>query len=151
MKKTLFVDMVTGTALMLLAIFWFYEASKMARVELGIGSGGYPTVISVALFIAGLLLAARSIIKGLPKPEGKIDRKAALRVVIFVGVTVAYVQAMRFLGFLLLTPLYLFFACCFFQYRKKVVAAIASVCVTAVLYGVFRMIFYVGLPTFRLF
>ena len=151
MKKTLFVDMVTGIVLMLLAAFWFYEANKMMKVDLGIGPGGYPKFVSVCLFLLGFLLTLQSVIKGLPKPEGKIDRKAMLRTVIYVGITFIYVQAMRYLGFLLLTPLYLFFACCFFKYRKKVVAAIASVGVTVILYVVFRIIFHVALPVFRLF
>jgi len=151
MKKTLFVDMLTGILLMLFAAYWFYEANKMMKVDLGIGPGGYPMFVSAGLFLMGVILTVQSVIKGLPKPEGKIDRKAVLRVVIFIVVTFAYVQLMRYVGFLLITPFYMFFACCFFEYRKKIIAAIASVCVTAVLFVVFRMVFYVALPTFRLF
>ena len=143
--------MVTGIFLMLFASYWFYEANKMMKVDLGIGPGGYPMFVSTGLFIMGLILTIQSIIKGIPKPEGKIEKKAALRVVVFVIVTFAYVQLMRYVGFLLLTPFYMFFACCFFEYRKKIIAAIASVCVPVVLFVVFRMVFYVALPTFKLF
>ena len=151
MKKTLFVDMVTGIVIMLVAAYWFYEANKMAKVDIGIGPGGYPMFVSSCFFFLGLILFLLNIIKGLPKPAGKIDRKAMLRTVIFVTVTVVYVWTMKYLGFLLLSPLYLFFSCCFFGYRKKLVAAIASVGVTAVVYIIFRIIFFVSLPVFRLF
>ena len=151
MKKTLFVDMITGLVLMIISAYWFYVANKMMKVDLGIGPGGYPMFVSVGLFFTGFLLFLKTVIKGFPKPEGKIDSKAILRIVIFVVITYIYVRAMRYAGFLLLTPPYLFFACWFFKYRKKVTAAIASVGVTAVLYFVFRILFYVALPTFRLF
>jgi hypothetical protein len=150
-KKTLFVDMITGIALMLLSVYWFYQASKMPKVDLGIGPGGYPMFVSTGLFFMGLLLTIMSVRKGLPKPAGKIDRKAVLRMLIFITVSFAYVRAMRYLGFLLLTPVYIFFACWFFQYRKKHIAAIASIVITAVLYIIFRRFFFVPLPDFRLF
>ena len=151
MKNTRFVDMVTGIAIMLVAAYWFYEASKMIKVDLGIGPGGYPMFVSSFFFAMGLLLFLQNIIKGLPRPASKIDRKAMARTVIFVTVTFAYVWSMKYLGFLLLSPPYLFFACCFFGYRKKLVAAIASIGITATIYVVFRMIFYVSLPVFRFF
>ena len=143
--------MVTGILLMLLAAYWFYVANGMTKVEFGIGPGGYPMFVSAGLFVVGLILTLQSVIQGLPKPKGKIDRKTALRVVIFVVITFLYVRLLRPLGFVLLTPPYLFFACCFFKYRRKIVAGIASIVVTAILYIVFRMIFYVPLPVFRLF
>ena len=143
--------MVTGIAIMALSAYWFYEASKMTKVDLGIGPGGYPMFISTGLFLMGLLLTLLSIRKGLPKLEGKIDRKAILRMFIFVAVSFAYVRAMRYVGFILLTPPYIFFACWFFQYRRKLVAAITSIVVTAILYIVFRVFFFVPLPYLRLF
>ena len=150
MKKTLFVDMVTGIVLMLVSAYWFYDATRMMKVDLGIGPAGYPKFVSVCLFLLALILTVQSVIRGLPKPAGKIDRKVMLRLVIFVAATVVYTQAMQYLGFLLLTPFYLFFACWFFRYRKLVTAAIASIAVTGVLYVIFGMLFFVALPEFRL-
>jgi hypothetical protein len=150
-KDTRFVDMMTGIVIMLICAYWFIEASRMMKVELGIGPGGYPMFASGGLFIMGLLLTIQNIIKGLPKPQGKIDRKGMLRMLFFVAVTFVYVWAMKYLGFLLLTPPYLFFALYFFMYRKKLIAAIISIGVTAVLFIVFRIIFFVALPDFRLF
>ena len=151
MKETRFADMITGILIMSLAAFWFYEGNKMMKVDLGLGPGSYPMFVSVGFFFVGLLLFIQNVIKGVPKPQLTIDRKVVLRTIIFILVSFVYVRAMRYLGFLLLTPPYIFFACCFFQYRKKVIAVIASIVVTAILYVVFRMIFFVALPTFRLF
>jgi len=151
MKETRFADMITGILIMGIASYWFFEANKMMKVDLGIGPGGYPMFVSIGFFTVGFLLFIQNVIKGLPKPDLKLDRKVILRTIIFITVSFVYVRAMRYLGFLLLTPPYIFFACWFFQYRKRGVAIIASIVVTAILYVVFRMIFYVALPTFRLF
>jgi hypothetical protein len=150
-KKTSFADLVTGILIMLLSAYWFITASKMPKVEFGIGPGGYPMFVSGTLFFLGLLLTILNVRKGLPKPEGKFDWNAARRIAIFVVVSFVYVRAMRIFGFILLTPPYLFFACCFFHYRKKHIAAITSIVVTAFLYIVFRKFFFVALPDFRLF
>jgi hypothetical protein len=150
-KNTRFVDTVTGVVLMLIAAYWFLEANRMAKVDLGIGPGGYPMFVSSILFLLGFLQILKNVIKGLPKPVGNINQKAIMRTVVFVVATIVYVWLMRYLGYLLLTPLYLFFACCWFCYRKKITAAIASIGVTAVVYFIFRIIFLVPLPRFRLF
>jgi len=140
-----------GIFFMLLAAFWFYHASQMRQVELGIGPGGYPQFVSVGLFFLGLILAIQSLVKGFPKWELKIDWKSVLRQAIFFGVTLMYIRLMRYLGFVLLTPFYLFFQCWFFGYRKYLIAAIMSIGLTAGIFVVFRMIFFVMLPAFRLF
>ena len=144
-------DLVMGIMFILLSIFWFYHANRMMTVELGIGPGGYPKFVSVGLFFLGLILTLQTIKKGLPKWDVKIDWKAVLRTVIFVAVTFAYIRLMNVLGYVLLTPLYTFFACWFFGYRRYHIIAILSISVTAGIYVVFRIIFLVMLPVFRLF
>jgi len=151
MKKTQLSDLIMGIVLLLLAAFWYFQATKMTKVELGIGPGGYPKFISVCLFLLALILIVQTVRKGLPKWEGKINRKELARQVIFFVSTFAYIHFMSILGFLLLTPLYLFFQCWFFGYRKYIVAGIMSIGLTAGTYYVFQMIFHIMLPSFRLF
>ena len=151
MKETRYADLIAGIMLMLLSAFWFFQAEEMLKVDHGIGPGDYPKFVAVALFFLGAILTLQSLIKGLPKWKTKIDKKPALRFIVFVAVTVVYIRLMKFLGFNLVTPLYIFFGCWFFGYRKYVVAAVTSVGVTAGIYIVFRMIFMVMLPEFRLF
>ena len=151
MKETRHADLVTGVLLMLLAAFWFYHANKMLKVELGIGPGGYPKFVAVCFFFLGFVLSLQSVIRKLPKWEVSIDRKAASRLLIFVAATFVYVWMLKILGFNLLTPLYLFFGSWFFGYRKYLIAAIMSIGLTAGIHIVFRVIFMVMLPEFRLF
>ena len=140
-----------GLFFVFLAIFWFVEAGNMTKVDAGLGPGDYPRFVAGGLFVLGLLLAASSLLRGLPGKEGAMDRKAAFRLVVFLAATLAYVQLMKPLGFLLSTPFYLFFGIWFFGYRKYLVAVVSSIGMSVVIYVVFRMIFQVMLPEFRLF
>ncbi|GHU07731.1 hypothetical protein FACS1894158_16350 [Betaproteobacteria bacterium] len=151
MKNTRRADFVMGLLFVFLAIFWFVEAEGMLKVDAGLGPGDYPKVVASGFFIFGLLLTLSSLFKGLPKKETSMDRKAALRLIIFVAVTLLYVQLMKPIGFLLSTPFYLFFGMWFFGYRKYLIAVVSSVGMTAAIYIVFRLIFQVMLPEFRLF
>ncbi|MDR2451940.1 MAG: tripartite tricarboxylate transporter TctB family protein [Candidatus Accumulibacter sp.] len=150
MKNTRRADLVMGLLFVFLAIFWFVEAQSMVQVDAGLGPGDYPKVVAAGLFFFGLLLTISSLLAGLPKKEGVMDRKAALRLIVFVAATIAYVQLMKPLGFVLTTPFYLFFGIWFFGYRKYVIAAVCSVGMTAAIHVVFRMIFQVMLPELRL-
>jgi putative tricarboxylic transport membrane protein len=151
MKNTRRADLVMGLLFVFLAIYWFVEAEGMLKAEVGLGPGDYPKVIAVGLFFLGLMLTISSLFEGLPKKEGRMDRKAAARLTVFVAATILYVQLMKPLGFLLSTPFYLLFGIEFFGYRKHVIAVVGSISMTAAIYVVFRMIFLVMLPEFRLF
>lgn len=151
MKKAQLADLIMGILLMVLAAFWFFKATKMVKLEYGIGPGGYPKFISIGLFILALILTVQSLKKGLPKWQGNINRREVLRQIIFLVVTFVYIRLMSILGFLILTPVYLFFQCWLFGYRKYIVAGIMSVGLTAGIYYMFRVIFLIMLPEFRLF
>ncbi|MDR1613503.1 MAG: tripartite tricarboxylate transporter TctB family protein [Planctomycetota bacterium] len=151
MKNTRLADLVMGLLFVFLAIYWFVEAEGMVKADAGLGPGDYPKVVAAGLFLLGLLLAVSSLLAGLPRKEGAMDRKAALRLILFVAATIVYVQLMKPLGFLLTTPFYLFFGMWFFGYRKYAIAAVCSVGMTAAIHVVFRMIFQVMLPELRLF
>jgi len=150
-KETRLADFIVGIVFMLLGVVWFYQANDMMKVDLGIGPGDYPKFIAIGLFSLGLLQAAKNAVKGLSINEIKINRKQLLRLVIFVVVSFLYVRLMDYLGFILLTPFYVFFACWFFGYRKYIIIVIASIATTALIHLVFRVLFLVMLPEFRLF
>ena len=151
MKETRQADLIMGIIFIILGVFWFYQATQMRRVEFGIGPGGYPKFVSVVFILLGVIFTIQNISKGLPKWVGLADWKAALRVVIFAAVTFIYIHSMRTLGFILPTPFYLFFSFWFFRYQRYLIAVILSISITAAIHVVFRMIFMVMLPTFRLF
>jgi hypothetical protein len=143
---------------MAISIATFLIAGKMPTVPKGIGPGGYPMVISAVLFVLGLALSIqnfpRKSISGAPakKDTGKPISWQTLKRPLMIGVVVfIYIRGMFYLGFLLLTPFFLFFTIWFFGYRRWLRAAIISVVTTAIIYVVFYYGFQVLLPRFILF
>jgi putative tricarboxylic transport membrane protein len=140
-----------GIGFMVLAVFVFVAASRMLTVEKGIGPGDYPKVVAAGLFILGAILSIDSFLRGFPPLTEKINKNAVRRLVVFIAVSLFYVWSMRFLGFIVATLPFLFFGMYFFGYKKRLTMIIVSIGVTAAIYVVFRLIFLVMLPTFRLF
>jgi hypothetical protein len=151
MNKTRRVDFFTGIGFMALAVYVFTTANHFFKVDKGIGPGDYPKVIAVGLFILGAILSLSSFLQGFSGETAKPNWRAALRLAIFVAVTLVYIQLMKILGFIVLTPFYLFFGIYFFGYRKWLTMALTSILVTAAIHVIFREIFLVMLPVFRLF
>jgi hypothetical protein len=151
MKKTRRADFGMGIGFMALAVFVFISANQMMKADKGIGPGDYPKVVAAGLFVLGAILSVDSFLRGFPPLTEKIDRKAVRRLVIFIAVSLVYVWSMRFLGFLAATPFFLFFGIYFFGYRKWLTMALVSIGVTAAIHLIFRVLFLVMLPVFRLF
>jgi hypothetical protein len=151
MKKTRRVDFGMGIGFMALAVFVFLTANRMMQVDKGIGPGDYPKVIAVGLFILGAILSIDSFLRGFPPLTEKINWKIVIRTIIFIAVSILYIQLLRPLGFILLTPFYLFFGIYYFGYRKWRTMILVSILVTAAIHLIFREIFFVMLPVFRLF
>jgi len=152
------VDFFTGLGIMAVSVAVYSIAGKMPNAKIGIGPGEYPTVIAVVLFFLGIALSLQNIPwkgkagKAAKDSSGKaisfqmIKRPFLMAIVVF-----AYIRGMFYLGFLLLTPFFLFFAIWFFGYRRYLRAAVISLVTTGIIYVVFYYGFQVLLPRFILF
>lgn len=152
------VDFGTGIAIMAVSVAVFIMAGEMPTVPKGIGPGGYPMVISVALFFLGLALSIQNFPRK-PKPGAPVKKDSGkpitwqmLKRPLLIGIVVfVYIRGMFYLGFLLLTPFFLFFTIWFFGYRRWLRSAVISILTTAIIYVVFYHGFQVLLPRFALF
>jgi putative tricarboxylic transport membrane protein len=152
------VDFGTGIALMGLSGTVFFIAKGMPTVPRGIGPGGYPIVIAVILFVLGLALTLQNLPRkalatgAAAAPAGKsLSWKLLKRPFLISLVVFAYIRGLFFLGFVFLTPFFLFFTIWFFGYRRWLRAAIISIVTTGIIYAVFYYGFQVLLPRFNLF
>lgn len=144
-------DFVSGIAFMGLASVVYLYANQMAKVPLGIGPGDYPRVIAIGMFILGGILTLQSCLKGL-KPGAKIYGPEALkRVGSLVLITFIYIQLLKYLGFLYLTPFFLAAAMLMFGVKKRSLIIYTSIGVSVIIYVVFYYGFQVLLPNFSLF
>jgi|LFRM01.1.fsa_nt_gb putative tricarboxylic transport membrane protein len=151
MKEKNFPDLIAGLLFTGIAIAVFLMSNNFVSAKLGLGAGGYPRTIAVIMFVLGIIMTAKSLAKGLPRPNFKIDKDTAVHLTAFLVVTIVYLAAMRYIGFLFLTPFYLFGAMLMFGHKKPSSAAIISIASSIVIYFIFTKVFMVFLPEFSLF
>lgn len=144
-------DFWTGIGFMCLAVLVFILTIGMIEVPRGISPADYPRVIAVGLFILGAIQAVQGWKKGSPALKDLYPPGAFMRVLGLVLITFVYVKLMGYLGFLYLTPFFLYAAMYYFGVRKPVSMVIISIAVTVCIYVVFKVAFHVPLPRFTLF
>lgn len=151
MNKNKYPDLIAGLCFTGIAIAVFLMSNDLVMAKLGLGAGGYPKTIAVIMFILGIIMTGKSLAKGLPKWNFKLDKQTALRLAAFLFLTIAYLAGMRYIGFLFLTPFYLFAAMLMFGHEKYLSAAVTSMASSVVIYLIFTKAFMVFLPEFSLF
>jgi len=150
-RETKLTDFWTGIGVIVFGTAAIILTEGMQKVPQGIGPGDYPRVIAIGLCVLGAVLAIQSILKGFPKLQGEVPWKSIKRVFIMVLLTFAYIQFMRYLGFLLTTPFFLISTMYLYGYRKWKSVIAVSIGVSAAVYFIFYSIFLVLLPRFSLF
>lgn len=152
MAKIKRADLLTGLGLCALAVYVYLEASGMPAARRGLGPGGYPKFIAIGLFVLGLVLAIQSFVAGMAPVETRaFDHRRLGRMAAFAALSLAYAFALRPLGFILATIVFLFAAVNFFGYRRRGMAALFSIGLSLIIYAIFRHIFLVLLPTGSIF
>ena len=146
MKNTKACDLVIGLIYVISGLWVIWHVRGFQTVPRGIGPSGYPTVIAILMVVLGAAQVIRSLSDGWPKFSIAIDAKVAPKVVAMVVLSFIYVHVMTYLGFLLLTPFYLFVLMCLFGYKKYFRAAVTSVLVSTCTWVVFAKIFMIFLP-----
>ena len=155
-KKSLFVkdtkvaaDFIIAILIIAIAIIFFIDSISLPTKTQGIGPGVYPQFICIILFVLGIVQIIKCIliVGGIPVVDAeKTDKKGLLRVFIMVLATYLLYKLLKPVGFLIVAPIYLFFAICFFGYKNKLKAAIFSVIFTTAVYFLFTKVFLVMLP-----
>jgi hypothetical protein len=146
------VDLGTGIALEMLAVYVYLVADKMPKVKLGIGPGGYPTVVAIGLAILGAALIIQSLlrIKKIPG-EKKYTPYELLKVAILAAMVAGYIEGMRYAGFVVMTPIFLLAAMYMYGLRKPLKMVVISIVATVVVYVLFNKFFLVLLPQSTIF
>ena len=136
---------------MIIAVVVFFLTINMPKVPLGIGPGEYPRVVGLGLFILGGILAVQSRHKGSPSIKDLYPAGSLKKVCVLAGVTFIYIKLLEYLGFVLLTPVFLVCVMLLFGERRLYISVPISLGVTLGIYYVFHNVFHVLLPRFTLF
>lgn len=151
MAKKRFSDLIIGIGFMALGVATFLMANDLQKVKLGIGPGGFPKFISVALVLLGLCMTVSVVRHGFNKPEIHMEKKQILLLLSAIAMCVLYIALVPTVGFALLTPFLLFGMLLLFGNRSYLMCAVISVVTTAAVWLLFTKVFMIFLPTCRLF
>jgi hypothetical protein len=139
----------------LLALFggwylWLTAGAPHRRLPYDPGIMFVPRILASGLIFLSALLIFQQIIPRLPRPEeappDRLDSGERLRIFGLFGLTVAYTALLPWLGFLLVTPVYLIAAMVLSGSRSRASIGVIAVIVTAVIYVSFVYFFKVSLP-----
>jgi hypothetical protein len=139
----------------LLALFggwylWLTTAGPHRRLPYDPGIMFVPRILASALIFLSVLLILQQIVPRLPRPKemppDRLDSRAWFQTFGLFGLTVAYTALLAWLGFLLVTPVYLVAAMVVSGAGWRPRTAIVAFAVTGVIYVSFVYFFKVSLP-----
>jgi hypothetical protein len=139
----------------LLAIFggwylWLTTAAPHRRLPHDPGIMFVPKILACGLIFLSVLLILQQIVPRLPRPEEvppeRMDSRERLQTFGLFGLTVTYTLLLPWLGFLLVTPVYLVAAMLLSGARSRLNCGVTAVVVTGVIYVSFVYFFSVSLP-----
>ena len=131
----------------IVSIFFFFSSSNFPR-----DSAAFPKVIALILTVLNTILFVQAFVKR-EKVKQKKERERILPIrTIFTAIlTIAYILLVNIVGFILLTPIYIFIISSELGYRNKAISIIVALATTFTIYLVFKVVLGVPVPSGFLF
>jgi Tripartite tricarboxylate transporter TctB family len=148
-------NLVLGALLILFGgwYLWLTIGRPYRRLPHDPGIMFLPRILACGLIFLSVLLILQQIMRQLPRPDeappDRLDPREWLHAVGLFGLTVAYTALLPWLGFLLVTPVYLV-AAMLLSGAHRGGSTVTAVIVTGVIYVSFVYFFRVSLPSLSL-
>ena len=152
------VDLAMACALAAFGALLIYFTSQLNPwpTFYPIGKQGLPYAIGAFLLVVGLVLVGRRLrtwraeVSNIVFEEGSEDEEghpaSALRAVAVAGATIAYAVTLPSAGFLIGTPVFIFFGLWVMRLRAPLVLVLAPLLFTVVVFAIFNNALSVPLP-----
>lgn len=141
-------DIKAGICLILFSAGVFWYASRYAEIAINLyGPNFFPQLISVLIFICGILLIVNAVRGTAPKKGEWIDKKGFIRMAIAIGICVGYLLLMQVIGFAISSCIFLFTLMTFLRQRGVMKRIFSSVVVSVLVWGIFRYFLVIPMPT----
>ena len=142
-------DLVSGLLTVILGLIFYTSTLKIKPAKLGLSPADFPRLITIAMMICGVALILKSFLsKSSSKKE--IDFGFIKKFIALIVMFVVYVWLLNKVGFLYLTPFFIFGTAYIFGMKKIYVNILLSIGTTIVVYYIFSRVFLVPLPDFSL-
>lgn len=158
-------DVFSGFFLLIVSVIIFFTSFTFEALTTSlVGPAFMPQIIAVIMAIFSIIIAVSGFRKSKAVnkeavPEEKVsneeelivtEKKSYKPVLITFGLMAAYVVLMPYIGFLIMTVVYMFLQMLILSHvtnRKIWLFLLISVVISAAIYYLFRNVFYVMLPT----
>ncbi|MCC8025958.1 MAG: tripartite tricarboxylate transporter TctB family protein [Clostridium sp.] len=131
------------------SLYAFFTARTFPPGSNGaLGPGFFPQVLAVLVIFLSVLELIGSRNAEIPQEQQEVTlfRKENLKVWLSVAAVIVYIWTLKYIGFKIMTPIYLFIMLFFFKVRNKLVLAGVPLGITILLYYVFSVLLHVQLP-----
>lgn len=143
-------DFVSGILITIIGLVFFISTLKIKPAKLGLSPADFPRLITVALMICGIALVLKSLFSKQMPYKKTTDSSFVKKFIALIAMFLVYVSLVNTIGFLYLTPFFVFGAAYMFGLKKLYLNIFLSIGSTIVVYYVFSKIFLVPLPDFSL-
>jgi putative tricarboxylic transport membrane protein len=147
-----FNEIIFGSVFLLLSVGFFSLTFGFPKQTIALSPTVFPRFVTACLSLLSLLLMAQGIRKPRSSHEEKkeLDKTFAVRFLLLAAIGLAYTQAIRLMGYIVATPLFIAGSMLVFGEKKWYRVLLVSIITTAVMYSLFRLLFRVPLPRFEL-
>lgn len=142
------IDIWVGSCLSVLsvAIFLFARTYKGSGVST-YGPNVFPQFLAVMLFITSIMLIVNAV-KGKSQTDLEgINLAGFIRTAITVGISIAYLIIMQFIGFFVATVIFLYTMITYLGQKSLITRIISSAAVSIIVYLIFKDFLKIPLPT----
>lgn len=149
--RTAFVDIAVGAAAiaLLVAVVVLSERFPLPH-RFQLGAAVFPRTVAALLALVGGSIALQRIVTGLRRaraaPEDHVVIESPVQIVAVLGALVLYGTFLRYLGFLVVTPLFLLFVLRLLGVRPWIAVVLIAAASTAGIWIVFDRLLGVPLP-----
>ena len=145
MKKA---DIGTGICLIVFSAWIFWYASEYSKATIYYyGPNFFPQILAIAMTICAVILIIKALKGKSLEALSRIDYKGFLRMLVAIGICIAYLFLMQLIGFAMGTVVFLFVLMMYIGQKGMLKRVVSSVVVALLVWAIFRYFLIIPLPT----
>jgi len=145
-------DIFVGLLILFISVSVFVMTQQfVGKVYTGYGPDRFPRFLAVIWSILGIVLIINAMREKIFEEDMKITAYGLMRVSMVLGLTIAALIAMNFIGFIPATMVYIFLIMSYLKEKSWIGRIATSIGVTMGVYLIFKNVMVIPLPEFILF
>jgi hypothetical protein len=144
-------DIFVGLLILFISVSVFVMTQQfVGKVYTGYGPDRFPRFLAVLWSVLGILLIINAVRDKFVEEDMKITAYGLMRVAVVLGLTIAALVAMNYIGFIAATMIYIFMIMSYLKEKSWTGRILTSIGVTMGVYIIFKYVMVIPLPEFIL-